>query len=387
MMKKFMKGKEITMGKKEIKATCFVLFTVLTCLTVLTVSSYAIPTHLDKSKVSTGCGTCHKGHGKRGTTLLESPKDNLCLKCHGGSGNAKDVYSVIIKPSNHPIIRTSRYHVTGETLPERDNSIPRHVSCYDCHNIHRSEKGNAVKGVKGYSGRGASQRQISGEHQLCYACHSDSANLSPEKNIASAFSPSNASYHPVETYGRSSFMPSLKRAYTASSTIKCSDCHGNDDPSGAGGPHGSVYAPILKYQYDAASGPESPSTYALCYQCHNRTSILNDDSFKAHKAHIVFNQASCAVCHDAHGSSINKSLIDFDEGSVFPNARGELSFMPTTPGRPRCFLSCHINGRNFDHSINVPAFSKASRPQSLPSGPADSRFLQYCINDRCAPGW
>lgn len=382
--KKFYQGKKFKIRK--VNRFPFLIFS-LTLTLFLTSSSYALPTHLDKSKVSTGCGTCHRGHGTRGTTLLESPKDNLCLKCHEGAGNTKDVYSVIIKPSNHPIIQTSRYHVTGETLPERDNSLPRHVSCYDCHNIHRSEKGNPVKGMKGYSGRGAALRQISSEYQLCYACHSDSANLPPERNIAAAFSPSNASYHPVETYGKSSFMPSLKRAYAESSIIKCSNCHGNDDPSGPSGPHGSIYAPILKYRYDAVPGPESPSTYALCYQCHNRTSILNDESFKAHKAHIVFNQTSCALCHNAHGSSINKSLINFDESSVFPNERGELSFMPTVSGKPRCFLSCHINGKTFDHSLDVPDYSKMSRRQSLKSRVAGSQFLQYCINARCVPGW
>jgi predicted CXXCH cytochrome family protein len=359
----------------------FNLLTLTLALTFIPCSTFAVPTHLDKLKVSTGCRTCHKGHGTRGTTLLESPKDTLCFKCHGGTGKAKDIYSVIIKPSNHPIIQTSRYHVTGETLPERDVSSPRHASCYDCHNTHRSEKGNPVKGMKGYSGRGAKEKQIDSEYQLCYNCHSDSANLPPEKNIATAFSPFNSSYHPVETYGKNSFVPSLKKAYTASSIIKCSDCHGNDDRTGPKGPHGSIYPFILKERYDMTSGPESPSTYALCYLCHNRTSILNDESFKAHKVHIVFNQTSCSDCHDAHGSKRYQNLLTLEgqtftgastTASIFPNTKGELTIMPVIPGQPRCFLSCHISGRIFDHKL---------------SGTSGSQSLQYCINLLCLPNW
>ncbi|MBI5675410.1 MAG: cytochrome C [Nitrospirae bacterium] len=377
-VKKVQQVKKFKKGNKAAFLTFLTFFSFLTFyLPFFNFSSYAVPSHLDKSKGSAGCGTCHRGHGMRGTPLLQNTKDNLCLTCHGGAGKAKDVYSVIVKPSNHPIIQTSRYHVTGETLPEIDNSLPRHASCYDCHNTHRSEKGKAVEGMKGYSGRGAPIRQINSEYQLCYACHSDSANLPPEKNIAADFSPANASFHPVETYGKNSFVPSLKREYTASSIIKCTDCHGNDDPSGPEGPHGSIYAPILKDRYESVSGPESPSTYALCYQCHNRTSILNDESFKAHKAHVVFNQTSCAFCHNAHGSSIYASLLNFDINSVFPNETGELSFMSAVPGKPRCFLSCHIDGKTFDHTLGGSSPSDMSRRQSL----------QYCVNDRCVPGW
>lgn len=372
---------------------------------------FAIPTHLDKTKVSTGCRTCHKGHGTRGTTLLESSKENLCFKCHGGSGKGKDVYSLLAKPSNHPVSQTSRYHVTGEELPERDASLPRHASCYDCHNTHRSEKETPLNGMKGYSGRGAKVRQINREFELCYNCHSDSANLPQQKNIAEAFSPLNASYHPVETYGKNSLVPSLKKGYTASSLIRCSDCHGNDDLAGAKGPHGSIYAPILMDRYERTSGPESPATYGLCYQCHNRTSILNDESFKAHKAHIVFNQTPCSDCHDAHGSKLYKNLLTLEgstftktaaSAAIYPNSRGELTLLQGASGKPRCFLSCHVKGRAFDHRIGAAAGEETLRatpaprsklslsrmPMTTPApAPSASQSLQYCVNNKCLKDW
>lgn len=339
--------------------------------------AYAIPTHLDGSKVTGGCSACHKGHGMPGTELLESRQGSLCFNCHGPGGKARDIYSVIMKPSNHPVIQTARYHVDGEQLPERDPSAPRHVSCYDCHNVHMSEEGDAISGVRGYSGRGVALRQADREYELCYRCHSDSANLSQQKNVANDFSPDNASFHPVETYGKNSFVPSLKRGYDVTNLITCSDCHGNDDPSGPKGPHGSIYPPILNARYEMTPGPESPARYALCYQCHNRTSILNDESFKAHKEHVVFNQTPCSSCHDAHGSRTYPDLIKFDISVVSPNSRGELNIMVSVPGRPRCLLSCHINNRTADHRLGSPNGS----------APPGSQLMQYCVNSRCMPEW
>lgn len=330
--------------------------------------SSAVPTHLDKSKVKKGCSECHKGHGKAGTPLLAQSKDDFCFGCHSSSGNAPDIYSEVLKSSRHPVLDTGRYHMTGETLPERDPSRPRHVSCYDCHNIHKSEKGKPIEGLRGYSGRGAPLKHVKNEYELCYRCHSDSVNLSSDElNISFDFSVSNASYHPVETQGRSRFVPSLKKKMGPSSTITCSDCHGSDNQFGPQGPHGSIYEPILKFRYNRLPGSESQDTYRLCYECHDRTSILSDASFKAHKLHIVYNQASCAQCHDSHGSRLYSALIEFDMNNVFPNSTGELNYMSAIQGRPRCFLSCHVSGQPAEHRM-------------------DKNFI-YCVNDNCFPQW
>lgn len=362
---------------------------------------YASSTHLDKTKVASGCTACHKAHGKRGTPMLERSKDDLCFKCHGAGSKRTDIYSVIIKPSNHPVSQTSVYHAAGEHLPERDSALPRHVSCFDCHNVHISEASNSVKGMKGYSGRGAKIKSLTNEYELCYECHSDSANLPQNKNVSLDFLQSNASFHPVETYGKNTFVPSLVRGYNTSSLIKCSDCHGNDDISGPKGPHGSLYSPILSARYDRTTGAESPTSYGLCYKCHNRTSILNDESFNAHKVHIVFNQNSCAQCHVAHGSSTNRNLIGFDITVAFPNSKGEFAFLRGDRGKPRCLLSCHISGKVFEHKIEQPDYTNPSqqisskslstqsskRGQQVFPGFSSSQSFRYCINSKCPPGW
>mgnify|MGYP006267625535 CR=1 FL=1 len=342
------------------KMNCFILFTVFLFLAVACPQSVSadekdhLPTHVDKKKLPKGCAECHKGHGEKATPMLQTAKDKLCVKCHGPGGKQKDVYATLTKPSNHPIIQTSKHHALGEELPERNPSTPRHVACSDCHNVHESSKGNAVKGLRGYSVRSQKTVEQQGEHEVCYKCHTDSQNLQRGKNVSVKFASTNPSYHPVETIGRNRSVPSLiKNVYNSMSTIKCSSCHGNDDPMGPAGPHGSLYAPLLKARYVRTVGPESTSSYALCYLCHNRMSILNDESFKAHKAHVVYGQVSCAQCHDSHGSILNPYLINFDTSVVTPNSKGQLIFMQGVPGKPLCFLKCHVNG-TYEHMAGDP---------------------------------
>ncbi len=329
-------------------------------------------THLDKAKLPKGCGSCHKGHGNRATAMLAAPKDELCFGCHGSAktgtpGEARtDISSVILKRSNHPVSLTSKYHVRGETLPEKSASTPRHVSCYDCHDVHFTKKGETFRGVRGYSGGGGKMKSAQKEYEVSYLCHSDSADLpSSAINVARKFDPGNASFHPVQAAGKNRSVPSLKGA-SSSSIIACSDCHGNDDRYGPKGPHGSNYAGLLKANYSKETGTESPGAYALCYGCHNRGSILNDESFRAHKRHVVYGSVSCAACHDAHGSRDRDNLINIDTKTAFSNSQGQFNYMKIMPGKPRCFLNCHMRGLTYDHKM---------------------KGAQYCVNNNCPPEW
>ena len=99
---------------------------------------------------------------------------------------------------------------------------------------------------------------------------------------------------------------------------------------------------------DNGSQLESAAAYALCYKCHDRSSILSDISFKKHNRHLVNAAAPCSVCHDSHGISAtqgtttnNSRLINFDKRFVSPNASGLLRFEVTGAGSGRCYLNCH----------------------------------------------
>lgn len=316
------------------------------------------PSHMDRAVNVMGCAGCHAGRGVPGSALLKADKERICFECHGtfsrGRSSKHDVESVFSKTSVHPVLETTMYHVPGEELPEKTESQLRHVSCFDCHMAHLSTASSPMRGSKGYipgpgrRGRGfppagMKLRRATEAYEVCYLCHSESANLPLEStNIAELLDPGNASYHPVEAPGKNSNVPSLMRNLSVSSTVECSDCHGNNDVMGPKGPHGSDYPPILKAEFNQLDGPEDPKRYELCYMCHDRRSVLGDESFKYHNRHVVLQSTSCYTCHNSHGSSLSGDLIDFKTDVVLEsNVDGGPEYLPASGGRPRCYLNCH----------------------------------------------
>ena len=130
----------------------------------------------------------------------------------------------------------------------------------------------------------------------------------------------------------------------------CTDCHSSNDTSGAKGPHGSDYSPLLSLNYTTSdSTSESALAYALCYKCHSRINIDSDTSFTKHHTHIRGTRAPCSACHEAHGissaqgtSTNNSHLINFDTTIVFPDpVTHRLEFEDLGTFRGRCYLTCH----------------------------------------------
>ncbi len=321
--------------------------------------------HADSSIMPKSCRACHKG-----MRMAINGEEDSCLSCHGSSysrsvmqargylnGNAglADIGQELQKPYRHPVLEYRNIHRQSEVLPEEEMTISRHSECVDCHDPHLVSKDEPYAGLYGKR-FGKSKADITEEYQLCYRCHSDSRNLPGHStNKHAEFRTTNRSYHPVEGEGASEFIISLKEPYAARqerpgdiSIITCSSCHGNDDPSGPSGPHGSIYAGLLKYNYEMRDGVrESEYSYALCYECHERNSILGDESFPYHSLHITGrnNQegTSCFTCHDAHGSVRYSSLIRFNEDVVDPLPSGKMEFK-TVSGNSRsgsCTLVCH----------------------------------------------
>ena len=104
--------------------------------------------------------------------------------------------------------------------------------------------------------------------------------------------------------------------------------------------------------------PESASNYALCYNCHSRDSILNDESFPEHDKHVRGEDTPCNVCHDPHGisatqgnSTNNSHLINFDTSIVSPRGNGDLRFEDQGQFAGTCYLVCHDKDHdNFDYT-------------------------------------
>lgn len=327
------------------------------------------------------CFNCHTPHAAaRPERLLKhATEEDICLACH--NGNVADpnsnIYTAFQKAYSHPLVDYLDDHdPTEEVL-----AGTRHVECQDCHNGHAVlpdtgdvDPSGTLNNVAGIDIGGIEVvNPVIHEYQLCFRCHGDTENLSTdpiltsrlvaaEPNLRLDFVTSNPSYHPVAGEGANFNVPSLISPLTENSIIKCTDCHNNDDLDGARGPHGSQYAPILERQYETADGTaESSTAYALCYKCHDRTSILGNESFSRHQKHIAGVSKSgtldtpCNVCHDPHGVQPNGGiggthsgvrLLNFDLDVVQPNTSDLLYHESTGDFAGACYLSCHGKNHN-----------------------------------------
>ncbi len=308
------------------------------------------------------CESCHRPHtaGGHARSLNDAVEENNCTTCHNGNVAAKNVQSDMTKLSGHPVSATTGVHDPAEAAV----SSTRHVECADCHNPHaaRSGPGGPLAGVRGVNASGVEVAEVTAEYQVCFRCHADSQNRPAARtarqivqtNTRLEFALGNPSYHPVVGPGVNPDVPSLLPPWTTTSVMACLDCHNSNTAppaggTGANGPHGSTYVPILVRQYITADNTsESSTAYALCYACHSRTSILDNDSFKEHDKHIRGERTPCNVCHDPHGisatqgTSINNSkLINFDTRVVTPNSRGVLRYESTGRFQGSCSLRCH----------------------------------------------
>lgn len=318
------------------------------------------------------CLNCHTPHNAGSTERLlnyQVEEDN-CTACHNGHVANYDIANEFNKSSFHPIDSRTGVHDPAETAVVNN----RHVECYDCHDPHAAKAGNGdpagpLTNVRGVDRFGNEIKPISNEYQLCFRCHADSngkpapptPRVFPETNVRLEFDTSQPAYHPVVGAGRNPNVPSLINGLTTNSTIKCTDCHNNDNGPNAGGngpkgPHGSNYPRLLERQFLTTDPtPESASAYALCYKCHSRASILGNQSFPRHNFHITGQggmggmggslSTPCNVCHDPHGSGFAR-LINFDTSVVSASSSGRLEYNSRGTFAGECYLSCHGKNHN-----------------------------------------
>ena len=271
------------------------------------------------------CMKCHNpaefGEGNYATI-----EQAACYRCHvpASPTGAPDIQTQFAKASVMPI-GNSDLHNDGESNTDvgynagtPDN---RHAECLDCHNPEREIQGaripqlgadglDVINGVAGsipsYSptimnAADSNTRQ----YKLCFRCHS-SYTSRPDSNLyvdssgnpvvqgdrALEFNTNNSAFHPVEGEGRNQSQALKDQLYgglDTNATLNCTDCHNADETSGTvgkarnntfkpQGPHGSIYAPILRafYRTDISSLPSSydESNFQLCFRCHDPSKLL-----------------------------------------------------------------------------------------------------------------
>ncbi|MGE0481220.1 MAG: cytochrome c3 family protein, partial [Phycisphaerae bacterium] len=323
------------------------------------------------SMADNGCSTCHVAHGAaQHERLLRARSYDLCTSCHDGSAG-QNILAAIGQRSAH---RPGRFLDRHD--PDEDPRTMRpHVDCVDCHNPHAAQANPAgvndllartqgslytptLQHVPGVSLSGAPVDEVRRYYEVCFRCHADNPVLNPRRivrdrdergNIRRQFLPTAASAHPIAFAARGSLadVPSLLPAARAQASMNCQDCHNNPDArqlggGGANGPHGSRFEFLLVERYETADfTSESPQAYALCYRCHDRSSILGDESFTFHNVHVVRGRAPCSACHTAHGvngsATEHSHLINFDVRIV----SGERQFVDRGQRAGSCTLTCH----------------------------------------------
>jgi len=309
-----------------------------------------------------GCEACHRPHtaGGRERLLRYDAEEDNCLVCHNGSVS-KDVNTDLSKLSTHPVRTTTHIHSPVENAL----TMQAHVECADCHNPHEALAGTspgaprikpAMKGATGINSYGQGATEATNEYEVCYKCHAarnpaqEIVNrVIPDNDISWAFNPANPGYHPVQAPGKNTSVPSLVQGLFTTTLIYCTDCHGSDTPTRAAGPHGSAFKPLLVRNYATTDNTsESTQAYSLCYGCHNRTSILSEQSsFKYHPKHITEKRTPCSVCHDPHGVQQQPHLINFDRFVVKPRTNGAgPTYTSTGSRRGSCTLLCHDKDHN-----------------------------------------
>ncbi len=312
------------------------------------------------------CESCHNPHntGNKHRLMNYLSEEQNCLSCHNGNVASTNIVSQLAKPYLHNVYSYNQDHDAAED----PLVLSMHVECEDCHNPHavNSNPANApaangfLAGVVGINQGGNPVNPIQYAYELCYRCHADSpakpASLTTrqisQNNVRLEFDPSNPSHHAVNSAGTNPNVPSLIAPITESSIIYCTDCHASNGSGSPAGPHGSIFPGQLKYRYETGDYTiESASAYELCYRCHSRTSILNDESFDDHDKHIRDEQTPCNVCHDPHGISHtqgnttnNAHLINFDVDIVSSMPNGAFRYESSGLFTGRCYLRCH--GRN-----------------------------------------
>jgi predicted CXXCH cytochrome family protein len=325
-----------------------------------------------------GCANCHKVHSApQPERLLRFCRlEDNCLNCHNGSVVRTNIESEIHKPSAHPVGRTF-----GQHQPKENPLVmPRHVQCVDCHNPHASRPPvirttvtptlgfvePSERFVSGINLAGTPVANVSFEYEICFKCHADSVTRSrqvevvrqvTQTNVRLQFLPANPAFHPITGPRNNRDVVSLIPPLRVSSMIRCTDCHNSDlaaqrGPGATFGPHGSIYDPILIANYTTRDFTvESSQAYALCYRCHDRQSILSNQSFPLHSRHIVRGRAPCSACHDAHGifrgqgnSTNHYALINFDLAIVRSASGGlgaRIQYDHTGQYKGSCTLTCH----------------------------------------------
>lgn len=315
--------------------------------------------HHSYNENTSACATCHITHKSRSKKMIkESTEAATCLTCHNGTGSRYDTNSQFSEndSSSHPVVGTP-LAASGE------------LQCSSCHNPHATNGTRATPPqVNGSLAQKSGvnvkyndtpftdpisisvKENIEKEEQLCFSCHSSNSNQpikTEATSISKEFHPANASAHRSDSSSIVGGIGGYVNGWSATTAVKCTDCHGSANSENHEGVHGSEYENVLKKEFTIQTVGTDQNV--LCFECHdqatyggntNKDSSKNDigitrfkkkpESTKAGETnqginlHNYWNERSnrghlgvaCAQCHSAVPHSSEKYpalLVDLDD--------------------------------------------------------------------------
>jgi predicted CXXCH cytochrome family protein len=282
------------------------------------------------------CGACHEPHTSTRPKLLNAEGRDLCLKCHIRTGleieagntkhapalgdcgvchapHATDNPAILI--ADTATLCTSCHQDVAHTLSTATTqhaAVTTKRSCTNCHAAHASNHASLLKDEP---------------KNLCFECHNQAIEMPDGTKLVNM-------KKLIET-GKS-----LHGAVTQRGCVECHQIHGSD------------HRKLLVSEYPSELYfPFNESSYALCFNCHDRQLVLQpatssatgfrNGSTNLHFVHVNKDKKgrSCKVCHDAHAASADKHIRD--NVAYGPGGWKLPIKYESTPQGGKCGGACH----------------------------------------------
>lgn len=265
-------------------------------------------------------------------------EEGQCYSCHDAGGPAlTDVQSLFARASHHKVSATEQ--VDGAR-----------IECTSCHNPHTASTSAPLIDPD----TGAAW--TAGGAGFCLACHDGT----PPAGVA--FPPTSLG----TGFNKSAFAGTAHATRLGGNT--CRHCHED---------HGSTYSALLRAEYIVADNNSyAAADYAVCWQCHSASSIVNGSNKFAnlHNKHVNGERSPCIICHDVHApfdtgepGLVNFSFAAGNSGYDFQFISGRNAstafYLTNNNTSGNCLLSCH---------------GKQHLPQNYSRGPSPSVTCTLC---------
>jgi predicted CXXCH cytochrome family protein len=330
--------------------------------------------------VEEGCTTCHNPHQSDSRYLLEADsQEELCFACHDESmiegkwahapaegGECTSCHNPHESDNRTLLAKTSpdlcfECHSDKEEELEGNSSIHAAAEddCLNCHNPHSEERESII---------------IDDVPQLCFQCHDDMNELlessavkhgviDQEKSCLNCHNPHVSPHDTLLKAGKEEICYTCHNRPIETETETLADIqalvdnseypHGpvaDDDCMSCHDPHASENFRMLKARFPKKYyAPFSFRDYALCFMCHDKALILNEEtewltSFRDGARNLHFLHVNrkdkgrkCTNCHDVHASD---NAAHVRHAAMFGAWEMELMFEKTETGGS-CDPGCH----------------------------------------------